>query len=161
MDIFTNLVQEHQELIDLLTKLEDETVPVSQGVVTFYTMAVKLISHAKAEYITIYSRMARDDEAEEIAMQADHEHVLVEKILQELMATNMNSELWRNKLTALKDNLIHHMEEEEGQLFSEAKKILQDGEAESLGEDYIIEKDKLEKELEQTLVQTVGTINRE
>jgi L-cysteine desulfidase len=160
MDIFNNLVQEHQEIIELLEKLEDETLPVTQGVSTFYTVAVKLISHAKAEYVTVYSRMSEDEEAEEVAMQADHEHILVEKILQEMMATNMNSDLWRSKLTALKDNVIHHIEEEEGPLFTEVKKILHDGEAESLGEDYSIEKEKLEKELEQTLVQT-SIISRE
>lgn len=152
MDIFDNITHEHAELKGLMEKLEDNKKPVSQNAITFYTFAVKLISHAKAEYITLYTRLTDDDKTEDSAMQADHEHVLVERILQDLMATNMNSEIWSAKLAILKENLVHHMEEEEKNLFSEAKEVLSDSEAEEMGEAYSMEKDKLEQELSESLI---------
>lgn len=44
-----------------------------------------------------------------------------------------DSEEWTAKLTVLKENVEHHVEEEEGEMFKKARKVLTNEQAEELG----------------------------
>jgi len=57
----------------------------------------------------------------------------VKELLKELASTPKDTEEWTAKLTVLKENVEHHVEEEEGEMFKKARKVLTDEEAEELG----------------------------
>jgi hemerythrin-like domain-containing protein len=44
-----------------------------------------------------------------------------------------DKEEWTAKFTVLKENIEHHVEEEEGEMFPKARKVLGEEEAEALG----------------------------
>jgi hemerythrin-like domain-containing protein len=46
---------------------------------------------------------------------------------------NKDQEEWTAKFTVLKENVEHHVEEEEGDMFPKARKVLSDKQAEALG----------------------------
>ncbi|MGA9994304.1 MAG: hypothetical protein WBP93_02765, partial [Pyrinomonadaceae bacterium] len=54
-------------------------------------------------------------------------------LLQELDSMPKDSEEWAAKLTVLKENVEHHVEEEEGDMFPKAKKVLGEDRIEELG----------------------------
>ena len=60
----------------------------------------------------------------ELALEAYEEHHVFDQLLAELGTTPFDSEEWGAKLTTLQENVEQHIEEEEGELFREASKVL-------------------------------------
>jgi len=71
------------------------------------------------------------------------EKLSVKELLKELGSTPKDSEQWTAKLTVLKENVEHHVEEEEGEMFKKARKVLTEQEAEDLGARMEAAKNKL------------------
>jgi hypothetical protein len=51
----------------------------------------------------------------------------------EIDQTPFDDETWGAKLKVMKENLEHHIEEEEGEMFKKARQVLDEAELESLG----------------------------
>jgi len=69
----------------------------------------------------------------DIALEAVEEHAIVKELLAELDELPKDDESWGAKLKVLKENVEHHVEEEEGEMFKKARQVLSDDELESLG----------------------------
>ncbi len=52
------------------------------------------------------------------------EHHAIELLLKDLRETETNTERWKPKLKVLEEILEHHIEEEEGKIFTEVKTTL-------------------------------------
>jgi hemerythrin-like domain-containing protein len=50
-----------------------------------------------------------------------------------MSAISVDSEEWTAKLTVLKENVEHHVEEEEGEMFKSARQVLSKEQIEELG----------------------------
>ncbi len=57
----------------------------------------------------------------------------MKQLLSELDTEAKDDETWTAKFTVLKENIEHHVEEEEGELFKKARKVLSQEEIEELG----------------------------
>ena len=55
-------------------------------------------------------------------------------ILDELLDVPEESDLWHAKVKVLQENIEHHIEEEEGEMFKIARKVLEPEQLEDLGE---------------------------
>jgi hemerythrin-like domain-containing protein len=58
----------------------------------------------------------------------------VDTIMTEIEQTPVEEETWGAKLKVMKENLEHHIEEEEGEMFKQARELLGTEELTSLGE---------------------------
>ena len=58
---------------------------------------------------------------------------MVDSIMGELEATDVTDETWAAKFTVMKENIEHHIEEEEGEMFKHARQIFDAEELEDLG----------------------------
>ena len=54
-----------------------------------------------------------------------------------------DDEKWGAKFTVMKENLEHHIEEEEGEMFKEAKQVFDEDELAQLGESMLARKEEL------------------
>ena len=61
------------------------------------------------------------------------EHHVADIVLQELQQLPPSDERWGAKLKVLKENIEHHIEEEEGEMLSTARSVLSRYELENLG----------------------------
>jgi len=52
------------------------------------------------------------------------EHAVVKQLLSELDELSKDDETWGAKLKVLQENVEHHVEEEEGEMFPSARKVL-------------------------------------
>jgi hypothetical protein len=77
--------------------------------------------------------LEKADETHEISLEAYEEHKVVKRLLAELEAEPKDTEEWSAKFTVLKENVEHHVEEEEGEMFKKARKVLSEEEIEELG----------------------------
>ena len=62
------------------------------------------------------------------------EHDVVDTIFGELEQTPFDDETWHAKLTVMQENLLHHIEEEENEMFPKVRKLFDKETLESLGQ---------------------------
>jgi hemerythrin-like domain-containing protein len=134
MNAFTLLKQDHETVADLLEKIDQTT---ERGIKTredlFTKLKTELDIHAKIEEEIFYPALEDQDETRDITLEAFEEHRLVKQLLGELESMSKDAEEWTAKFTVLKENIEHHVEEEEGEMFENARKVLSKEDQESLG----------------------------
>jgi hemerythrin-like domain-containing protein len=89
--------------------------------------------HAQIEETIFYPALEEADETRDITLEAYEEHRLVKQLLGELESMQKDTEEWTARFSVLKENVEHHVEEEEGELFPKAKKVLSKEDQETLG----------------------------
>ena len=67
------------------------------------------------------------------SLEGYEEHHVIDVILDELLEVPEDADQWKAKLKVLKENLEHHIEEEEGEMFRRAKSALGKETLEELG----------------------------
>jgi hemerythrin-like domain-containing protein len=134
MDAFELLKQDHKKVSGIFEKLEPTT---ERGVKTreelFTQLKTELDIHARIEETIFYPALKEADETRDIVLEGYEEHGVVKDLLAELEAMPKDDERWGAKLKVLKENVEHHVEEEEGEMFSGAKKVLSREQIEALG----------------------------
>jgi hemerythrin-like domain-containing protein len=142
-DIFEVLTKEHRLVSAILEKIEracDEE-KFDEAREAFEVMKQKLSAHAAAEEQVVYPAW-RDlsDELRDLMGEADEEHKLVKDKLEELTSLDTADETWKAKLTVLKDLVEHHVEEEEGEIFTAASDEMEEEDAIELAVEFLAAK---------------------
>src|SRR5712691_886124 len=144
MNAFNLLKADHKKVADILEKLDATS---EQALKTreeqFTKLKRELDVHSRIEETVFYPVLEEADETHEITLEALEEHALVKQLLEELQALAKDDEQWTAKFTVLKENVEHHVEEEEGEMFKKARKVLSNEASETLGTR--MEKDKGEQ----------------
>jgi hypothetical protein len=136
MDIFGELRKDHQKVADLFKQIEKAEESGDESCESlFQELKKNLTVHSEFEETKFYSRLQDEKETEDIVREANEEHAIVKQLLDELDSMDVEDEQWSAKLTVLKENVEHHVKEEEGEMFKKAKKVLDDDEKESLLEE--------------------------
>ena len=134
MNAFTLLKEDHKKVAGILEKIDATT---ERGVKTreelFTQLKNELDIHAEIEETIFYPALEKHEETREITLEGIEEHRIVKELLAELDAMAKDDEIWTAKMTVLKENVEHHVEEEEGEMFPKARKALTEEEIESLG----------------------------
>lgn len=134
MNAYDLLKEDHKKVAAIFEKLEPTT---ERALKTREELFAKLNSelqvHAAVEEQIFYPVLKEAAETRDVTFEAFEEHHVVKELLKELSTTPKDSEEWTAKLTVLKENVEHHVEEEEGEMFKKARKVLTDKQAEELG----------------------------
>ena len=134
MNAFTLLKNDHQKVAGLLEKLEDTTERALKTREDLFTqLKNELDIHANIEETIFYPVLEKAEESRDITLEAFEEHRIVKQLLAELEESSKDDEVWTAKFTVLKENIEHHVEEEEGEMFKKARKVLSEEEIETLG----------------------------
>jgi iron-sulfur cluster repair protein YtfE (RIC family) len=135
MNAFALLKADHEKVAGILETIEGTTERAVKGRdELFARLKAELDLHALIEEEIFYPALEDTEEAREITLEAYEEHRLVKQLLAELEAEPKDTEEWTAKFTVLKENIEHHVEEEEGELFKKARQALSEEEIETLGE---------------------------
>lgn len=135
MDIFEEIVSDHETVAEILEELEDTTPhAVKTRQRGLERLSRELVPHIGAEEETLYPALERagEQEAREHVYEAIDEHRLARMVHEELRAMDVQDEHWGPKLKVLKDLVEHHVEEEEGDLFQSAREALDERELDRL-----------------------------
>lgn len=136
MDLYKLLKDDHKKVKSLFSELEETTErALKTREHLFVNLKMELTLHAEAEEKFLYPRVEEPKATHELTLEAYEEHKVVKTLLAELDADAKNTEEWAAKLKVLKENVEHHVKEEEGELFPKARKILTDEEAEEIAAD--------------------------
>ena len=134
MDALTLLKDDHDKMRKLLTDLESTT---ERGVKTreelYSKIKGELTVHEIIEEEIFYPALKDHPKAKDIVLEAYEEHHVVDTVMAELEALPVDDETWGAKATVMKENVEHHMEEEEGEMFQKARQVFDKDELEELG----------------------------
>ena len=135
MDALQLLKDDHARVKKLLEEL-DATTERAEKTRTEGLAKLKqeLTIHEAIEEEIFYPALKEHAEAKEIVLEAFEEHDVVDTIMSEIERTPVEDETWAAKLTVMKENLEHHIEEEEGEMFTKARDLLDRETLVSLGE---------------------------
>jgi hemerythrin HHE cation binding domain-containing protein len=135
MDALTMLEREHDTMRKLLTELEATT---ERGVKTrqelFARIKGDLTLHEVIEEEIFYPELKSHPKAEDIVLEGYEEHHVVDLLMGELESLDVDDETWGAKAKVMKENVEHHMEEEEGDMFRKARQVFDKAELEDLGQ---------------------------
>jgi hypothetical protein len=135
MDAIALLEADHQKVKGLLSELESTT---ERGVKTrselFATIKGELTLHEIVEEEIFYPELKAHPKAQDIVLEGYEEHHVVDLLMGELEALDVSDETWGAKALVMKENIEHHIEEEEGEMFSKARQVFDDSELDDLGQ---------------------------
>jgi hemerythrin-like domain-containing protein len=135
MNAFTLLKNDHEKVAGILEKIDGTTERATKGREELFTqLKNELDVHTRIEEEILYPALEEYEETRAISLEAYEGHALVKQLLEELASAPKGDEEWTAKFTVLKENIEHHVEEEEGEMFKEARKVLNEDEIEKLGE---------------------------
>ena len=130
--IFDRLKQDHDTHRQLFEKMADAKDD-AQLEKLFEQFKVEVSAHAAAEEETLYATMLSRPDLREDAQHSVSEHKEIDDFLEELADLKFNGEAWRKKFADMKKRYLHHIEEEEEEMFPDAAKELTAEEEEKLG----------------------------
>ena len=135
MDAITILKDDHRRFKKMLEEGEDTTErAVKTRKELLERLAADLKAHEKMEEEIFYPALKQYEKAKEIVLEGYEEHHVADLILEELRTTDVTDERWGAKFSVLKENLEHHIEEEEEDMFKKARTVLDKTELVELGE---------------------------
>jgi hemerythrin superfamily protein len=148
MNAITMLEADHAKVKKLLTELESTT---ERGVKTreelFATIKGELTIHEVIEEEIFYPALKSHPKAKDIVLEGYEEHHVVDLLMGELESLDVSDETWGAKAIVMKENIEHHIEEEEGEMFKQARAVFDRQELEDLGARMAERKTSAQREL--------------
>ena len=134
MDAIALLEADHKKVKRLLAELDSTT---ERGVKTrtelFATIKGELTLHEIVEEEIFYPELKAHPRTQDVVLEGYQEHHVVDLLMGELEALDVTDETWGAKATVMKENIEHHIEEEEGEMFPQARRVFDSAELDDLG----------------------------
>ena len=143
MDAFNLLKADHRKVEDLFSQLEAARGQAKLRV--FDQIKTELDLHAHIEEKIFYPALEKPRQTHELTLEAYEEHEVVKKLLRELSKAKTANDEWQAQAKVLQENVEHHVQEEENELFKKASKALSEEEIGELGELLAAEKNRKQK----------------
>lgn len=138
MNAFELLKADHRKVAELFDRLEGasgkEKLPI------FKEINSELELHTHIEEKIFYPALEKPRKTHDLTLEAYEEHNVVKTLLSELAGARSADDEWQAKAKVLRENVEHHVDEEEDELFSNAEDVLSEDEIEALGDKMEAEK---------------------
>ena len=130
MDAIKMLKKQHRE-VEALFKDFEKAKSAGPRRKIFDKIADALAIHATIEERHFYPA-AMKKQTQSMLLEAVEEHLEVKRLIADLLDLDASDPIFMAKATVLKENVQHHVEEEEDDLFPKVQKVLDDDELEAL-----------------------------
>jgi hemerythrin-like domain-containing protein len=146
-DAVSILEADHVRVKKLLAQLEETTERATKTRAELLEdIAMELKAHTTLEeelFYPAFKDAAEKKEDRKLYFEAVEEHHVVDMVLPELQKTDATSEEFGAKAKVLKELIEHHIEEEEGEMFPKARKLMGKSTLAQLGKDMAQRKTEL------------------
>ena len=134
--IYEVIKRDHEDHRDVLKKLDATQGDSEERRALYAKMKEEVEAHTSAEEQTFYATLMSYEEGREKARHSVSEHKEAADMLEELDGMEFSSPGWLTKFRSLKDELEHHMDEEEKEIFARARKLIPEDKAVALGRQF-------------------------
>lgn len=129
--IFADLKKDHDNHRALLARI-DETKDKGALEKLFIEFRTEVTAHAAAEEESLYATMLAKPDLREEAQHSVSEHKEIEDYMEEMADHDAGSVQWNSIYAQLRKRYLHHIEEEEEEMFPEASDGLSSAEEKRL-----------------------------
>jgi hemerythrin-like domain-containing protein len=147
-NVITMLKSDHARIKRLLRELaetSERTVKQRETLVAQIERELKMHAQLEEEiFYPAFKAASRGSEAEDLFYEAAEEHHIVDMVLPALKSANPKSKEFAAKASVLKELVEHHIKEEEGEMFAEARSLFSDDQLRELGDMTQARKDSVE-----------------
>ena len=137
------LKDQHREVEKLFSAFDKASSPDDKEEL-FETIADKLAIHARIEEQYFYPAVTAK-KTEDMVLEAFVEHTSIKRLLADLLESDAEDPKFEAQMKVLKEQVEHHVEEEEEQLFPAAKKVLTKDELVALAQEMTALQTELEE----------------
>lgn len=130
MNAIDLLQEQHAEVKELLEELEKAEGEEKEDL--FAKIADDLAVHAAIEEQHFYPA-TRSARSEDLLREAVEEHLAMKRVIADLLDCPPDDPQFDAKIKVLMENVDHHFEEEESDLFPKVRKLMDEAELEMLG----------------------------
>ncbi len=133
-DAITLLEADHRRMEDLLAQGEQTSARgAKKRTQLLNTLTRELNAHELIEEKVLYPALQSHPEAKDIVLEGYQEHHVADLIVDELHGLARDDEQWGPKFKVLKENIEHHIQEEEGEMFRTARGLFSREQLQELG----------------------------
>ena len=130
--IYETIKHDHEKHRKLLADLDRTSGASDARAELFRELKREVEAHAAAEEQTFYATLIAEPKGQPKARHSVHEHKTAADLLDELTDLDLANGGWLRKFRKLREELEHHMDEEESEIFKRAKKLISKPNAEAL-----------------------------
>lgn len=139
--IYDLLIADHRAVIALLDQAISASGKERRGLID--TIVDELTAHATAEEALFYAPLADAQDAKDKIGEANEEHLSTARLMSDLLDPTYTDDRIAAKLNVLKEQLEHHIEEEEEELFALGRRHFDAQTAEAMGGEFTAQKQVL------------------
>lgn len=132
MDIYQALINDHEALRPLLDQLVTASEMDADTDYLLDRIENLLIPHSRAEEAVFYNSLREIDAGKELVAHSYAEHMKAEAVLRTLQGLEKLNIEWDAAAKKLREGLLHHMAEEEGEIFPKARQMFFEIEAQQM-----------------------------
>ena len=133
MNAVKMLKQQHQQVAKMFKEFEAAKSAGPRRKI-FEQIADALAVHATIEERHFYPAV-KQKQTEDILLESVEEHLEIKRVIADLLAMEADDENFEAKVKVLQEDVDHHVEEEQDELFPKVEKLFDEETLEALGED--------------------------
>jgi hypothetical protein len=122
--IFDRLKADHDRHRDLLDRIDATQGDSDEREQLFEAFRVEVTAHAASEEMSLYATMLGKPDLRDEAQHSVAEHKEIDDMLTELYEMDFGSTGWLTRFRTMKHRYLHHIDEEEEEMFPEAEEGL-------------------------------------
>ena len=134
--IFEALTRDHDTQRELIDALVDTQGASGDRAELFQRLKEELTAHAASEERYFYVPLIGEDLTQEKARHSVAEHKELDDFVEQLESYDLSAPQWRQTAEDLRHRLIHHLDEEEHEVFQMAGKVLSESDKTDLARSY-------------------------
>ncbi len=124
--IFARLKADHDRHRELLDRIDATHGDSAERRDLFEAFRIDVTAHAASEEMSLYATMLANPDLRDEAQHSVAEHKEIEDYLTELFEMDFASSGWLTRFRTMKHRYLHHIDEEEEEMFPAAEKELSD-----------------------------------
>ncbi|MEP7339892.1 MAG: hemerythrin domain-containing protein [Acidobacteriota bacterium] len=145
MNALDLLIEDHEKVSNLFEQAEG-TENEKKKQQLFEQIKTELETHTHIEETIFYPALQEQEELKDLVLEAFEEHKQVKTLLREISNLTDGSEKFDAKLKVMKENVEHHVEEEETEMFPKVEQFMDETQLEELGQQMEEEKKRFGKQ---------------
>lgn len=150
MNIYALIKKDHEEARDMMEEILAARDRPRECEELIRELKTAILAHAKSEEKTFYSALKKAADAQ-LAEEVPHlkkDHKQVEMLFEKIDSLKAGDALWWETFGEIRMGLLHHMEEEEKEIFKEARQEFDAQDAQDMGEEMRELEEKWKQQLE-------------
>jgi hemerythrin superfamily protein len=134
MDALELLKKDHRKVAELFEQVK-ATEDEKKHRQLFEQIKGELETHAHIEETVMYPAFEKKEQLKDLVLEAYEEHKQIKTLLREITALSDGSERLDAKLKVMGENVEHHVDEEENEMFPKVKKLYDAEQLEQMGQE--------------------------